>query len=1070
MISIPEELIEQIERGNVLLFIGERILRDGEGQVVVDRLTSQMVVRSNANHPEDYSFPEAAQAYADKLDRNALIQLVRDQLEALSNEPQPIHRMIASLTECKVLVTTCISRRLERAFAEAGRPLDVITKNFNVPFEDERKAKLYKLRGSIDQIESLMLTESDYETFFEDQASISVVLQGYLARKTVLFLGYDLNDTYFKELYRKVIAPLDDYARRAYAFGEVPTRRVASWCRRHKIEVVEVRAAAFLEALIEQLTTRARPEPTVPAPWVIPPAVPLPERPYKLLDYYQAEDAALFFGREQETQKLTSLVHAHRLVLLYGASGTGKTSLLLAGVLPHLEQAEPAYETLHIRPLEDPVEAIRRAVCRRLAGVDLPKEKTLVDFLSAATAALERTLVIFLDQFEEFFIRWSPQIRQSFIAELGELYDAHDVPVKLVFSLREDWLASMSEVEARIPEVYRTKMRLLPLSRDQALQAITAPVEPLGIRYDPVLLEQLWRDLIDEQVDDLTGGQSGVVMPPQLQLVCDVLYEQAQTKRRKVITLADYEAVGRVRGILSGYIETALQEHPGQEREIARETLMALVSSQATKIWTDLPSLAAELETPEAVVERVLSRLVGQRLVRRLEEGQTYELAHDILAAKIATWISDEDRSLKQTQEMLRRELADWQHDPMVLLSQSKFQRINAVRDRLSLTGQDTVYLLRAALLYNEDILFWLAQVDEPDRQVNLLLETLAQGAAQASLAAAKYLAYFPQEAVERALAQAALEKTDPAIRDTAAHSLGRIGGQVGFNLLVEAAQRDEEPQQTRAFRALALIRDVTLGRLTVVPGPIRWRVYHTLAKIRFGRNWPRIRLVTAAGAVGGATGFGVGLTPAMAVHLTALFGGQSLLDIVFIAPILAVFGLLAGASLAFGLSLGEGLLSERPALGRLIGGLFFGGVGFGLVMSPLGIVDMTDTLNGILTITGSGLFGLLTGLGMTMPGVVVTPPRTITLIGGAVGAAVGIVALGMLGYDPFQVVPLSEATVPLPVLLISGGLVGLIIAFSITWAEIRWPGWAGNQQNDENKADDVIRQLGSKIPERVVS
>ena len=209
MIAVPEELVEQFERGNVLLFIGERILHDTEGQVVRDQLAFELTTRAGLEHPEDHTFFDAAQLYEDKMGRQALVQYVRERLEALGDEPQPVHRLIAGLTECKVMVITSLNRLLERAFEDAGRPLDVVIGNTDLAFEDDRKTQLYKLRGSIERPESLVLTEDDYEAFLDDRASISVVLQGYLARKTILFVGYDLTDPYFRRLHHKVTAALD---------------------------------------------------------------------------------------------------------------------------------------------------------------------------------------------------------------------------------------------------------------------------------------------------------------------------------------------------------------------------------------------------------------------------------------------------------------------------------------------------------------------------------------------------------------------------------------------------------------------------------------------------------------------------------------------------------------------------------------------------------------------------------------------------------------------------------------------------------------------------------------------
>jgi hypothetical protein len=296
------------------------------------------------------------------------------------------------------------------------------------------------------------------------------------------------------------------------------------------------------------------------------------------------------------------------LALLYGASGTGKTSLLLAGAVPRLEQAEPPYETLYVRAFEDPALVIRRAVRRRLPEGDLPQNSSLLDFLDAATKALGRTLVIILDQFEEFFIRLSPEFRAAFIAELGTLCDAHDVPVKVVLSLREDWLASVEEIENRIPEVFRIKMRLLPLTRDQALQAITAPVERLGVSYQPALVERL--------LEDLTGEGDRAIMPPQLQLVCGALYDGLEPDERQ-ITLTAYEGLGGARGVLRQYLEDELARLGSAERALARETLEELVTSQGTKAVKASHELAVALGVDAADLEPALDKLVRARLLAR---------------------------------------------------------------------------------------------------------------------------------------------------------------------------------------------------------------------------------------------------------------------------------------------------------------------------------------------------------------------------------------------------------------------------------------------------------------------
>jgi hypothetical protein len=700
MIPIYEELMEQFEKGNVLLFVGERITCDAEGQAVIDHLTAQLLARCELTGESGRSFPEVAQAYEDEKGRQALIQFMRDRLEELGHEPQQAHRLIAGLTDCDVLVTTCLDQRLERAFSEAKRPLSVVVGNVDVAFEDAQRATLYKLRGSLEQPESLVLTEDDYEAFFDDRASISLVLQAYLARKTILFVGYDLADPHFKRLYRKVTTPLDHYARRAYAFGKMPLPGTCRWCERHGINVVDTDATAFLEALTEQLearkTARVCPLAAVPLQPAEVPSVPLPERPYKLLDYYEPKDVAIFFGRWEETQRLTSLIHAHRLVLLYGASGVGKTSLLLAGAVPRLENAVPPYETIYVRTLEDPTFVIRRTIRRRIPEADLPEQGNLVDFLNAATRALDRTLVIILDQSEEFFIRLSPEFRMAFIAELGALYDAHDVPVKVVLSLREDWLASMNEIRRRIPEVFYVDMRLLPLTRDQARQATTAPVERLGVSYEPVLVEHLLDELASEASPagvSRPGTAQAAVMPPQLQIVCSALYDGLPRGERR-ITLAVYEQLGSARGMLQKYLDNELARLESDERKLARDALEELVTSQRTKAVKTAAELALALKVDISDLESVLEKLVRARLLRPVERaeatGRAYELAHEYLIAEIA--LSPEAMTRKETEELIQQEVKNWQRFG-TLVAADKLALIDRNRDALR-QYRKTCYLL----------------------------------------------------------------------------------------------------------------------------------------------------------------------------------------------------------------------------------------------------------------------------------------------------------------------------------------------------------------------------------------
>jgi HEAT repeat protein len=926
MLTIPQEVLEQVERGNVVLFIGEGITLDTDGRHLVDQLTDALAIRAGMETAEVKDFPEAAQAYEDKMGRQELLHFLRQRFVANGDKAQQAHHLIARLKQCHVLVTTCLDQGVEQAFSALDRPLDVITANGDAPMGDDHKAQLYRLCGSLAQGESLLLTEDDYEAFFEATDSIPTLLKGHLARRVILFVGYDIANGHFKRLYRKVTTGLDNQARHSYAVAAAITAKELRWCERHQVEPITAEPIAFLQALTEQIKARVQVEPVATRQPVTAPSL-LPERPYKLLDYYEAQDAGIFFGREQETQLLSSLIHAHRLVLLYGASGTGKTSLLLAGVGPFLERVESPYQLIYVRALEDPALAIRRAVRWRIPaarqdrgsdsekrlreqegllealrqlmdryfnesevrdlcfslGIDyeglakgskrdnvreliaygqrhgrlaeliaagrnlrphvswpkdigtdrievpaglqntLKEDGPLVDFLDAATRILKCTLIIVLDQFEEFFIRLSPQFRAAFIAELGTLYDARDVPVKVLLSLREDWLAAVGEIEERIPEVFRNRTRLLPLGRQQAGQAITAPAGLLGISYEPELVEQLLADLM--------GRESAAVMPPQLQLVCSALYGGLGAEEH-LITLAAYEQLGGARGVLQKYLADELARFGREERIVARVVLEELVTSQGTKAVKTGEEVAIALDSDLPKVRPVLEKLVRARLLRALEreDGEVaYELAHEYLIREIN--VGSEAQARKQTEELIKQEVENWQRFSTSLAA-DKLALIGELREALRLTPEAQELLLHSALQVGHEVEYWLERISDPERRTTVLAATAQNKVAVVRQRAAQALGTQDVPASVEPLLMLAVHDADPSVRTTARESLAKLTEQRP----AAATRLQSELEQTNRS-----IRRATLETLTVLPlrglSPrLRWCVLAT--RLRLYAAW----------------------------------------------------------------------------------------------------------------------------------------------------------------------------------------------------------------------------------------
>jgi len=386
--------------------------------------------------------------------------------------------------------------------------------------------------------------------------------------------------------------------------------------------------------------------------------------PYKFLDYFEPEDADLFCGREQESRELQRKFHRARLLILHGESGVGKTSLIRAGLIPQL--APESYVPVYVRVLQEPTQAIKEEMVRQLGvdrrSLDLP----LAQFLDTETAHLSKTVVLVLDQFEEFFLRFPLEVRQLFHRQLGACMAAAHLDVHVLMALREDYFSRLAEFQDVIPDIFTHEMRLTRLTQAQALAAAVEPVKRVGLTID----EALVAEVLLPQLDDAGHG----IEPPLLQIVCDALYQHAQDAGRTTIGTEDYAAIGDVRGALGQYVERTLRQF-GPAQPQVRAVLKALVTAESTKRAAFVEELVSRLQTmglqvtAEAVTHDFLDKLVQARLVRVEEaEGHTrYELAHEYLVQQIAVWIAENERELTKVLELIDRAYAAYRTTGLLL-------------------------------------------------------------------------------------------------------------------------------------------------------------------------------------------------------------------------------------------------------------------------------------------------------------------------------------------------------------------------------------------------------------------
>ncbi|MFO1433452.1 MAG: hypothetical protein U1F76_25705 [Candidatus Competibacteraceae bacterium] len=273
-------------------------------------------------------------------------------------------------------------------------------------------------------------------------------------------------------------------------------------------------------------------------------------------------DRLLFFGRDRELAELLNRFLSVNLLVLYGKSGLGKTSLLQAGLFPQLRERDllPLPVRLN-RPELALMTVLTEEVEKSCAAVGIdytPGETTgLWEFFKTAVFWREdnlQTPVLILDQFEEIFTLQSVDSRHWLAHELGDLsggrlpqrvrerfqvekkvpYSDKPPAVKIILSLREDYLGALQELSVDAPQIWDNRFRLTPLSRVQARLAVVEPA-----RLDVGLFSTrtfVYEDNAVEEMLTFLGGKSGEIEPFQLQVLCrqieqKVQHEQAEGKQ-----------------------------------------------------------------------------------------------------------------------------------------------------------------------------------------------------------------------------------------------------------------------------------------------------------------------------------------------------------------------------------------------------------------------------------------------------------------------------------------------------------------------------------------------------------
>ena len=269
--------------------------------------------------------------------------------------------------------------------------------------------------------------------------------------------------------------------------------------------------------------------------------------PYRWLEPFRSEDAAVFFGRDREITRLQTFLETHAAVVVLGSSGAGKSSLVHAGLAARLLR-KGNWAVLSLRPGSSPLETLGaqiRNLCGEKPEITHPGEYGAI--LRRYAAAVGKRILVVVDQSEELFtLGAGPSERATFAAALEGLADDPGGPIRLVMTLREDFLSAVSAAFDVHGAVLQGLWPLPPADRQTLLEALTRPALRLGWSFEEGLVDVLLAGLVDR-----------ITPLPLLQLAASRLFERRDPVR-SLLTLKALASLGGVEGILAAHAEEVL--------------------------------------------------------------------------------------------------------------------------------------------------------------------------------------------------------------------------------------------------------------------------------------------------------------------------------------------------------------------------------------------------------------------------------------------------------------------------------------------------------------------------------
>jgi len=365
--------------------------------------------------------------------------------------------------------------------------------------------------------------------------------------------------------------------------------------------------------------------------------------PFKFLDSYTKEDKDIFFGRDKEIEELYSKVFESKLILVYGASGTGKSSLINCGLANKFEDSD--WLPVNVRRGNNINSSLAQNINSQ-AITPVKAKGSLNKSIQSLYLDHFKPVYFIFDQFEELFIFGTVEERSEFITSIKAILE-EEIQCRFIFVLRGEYLENIAEFENVIPDFFENRIRIEKMTRTGAIECITGPCNVHNIEVEedfaPKLLEKLSPDKAEIELT-------------YLQVFLDKLYKESETKDASRFTLKMLTDLGRIGDVLSDFLEEQISILPDSETGLT--ILKAFVSLRGTKKQIGIEEIKEFTQTlgkdiPDETIESNIHQFVDLRILRDKDDNDKYELRHDSLASKIYEKITLLEKELLEVRQFL---------------------------------------------------------------------------------------------------------------------------------------------------------------------------------------------------------------------------------------------------------------------------------------------------------------------------------------------------------------------------------------------------------------------------------